>query len=248
MPDNPVTLVAISSLATKQIEALHNLGIKTILIPPYDKLQKAVNTHADMVLFHRGYDEIILHNYSETLNNDLRNAGFKLKFTTAEVLSKYPNDIQLNSFLFGKYFVGSKAYSKDVAFSDFDWECINTKQGYAKCSSIILNEKAVITSDLGIQKALQNHGFDSIYVNTKGIALKGYDCGFIGGTCFKIDKDTLVFTGNLTDYHDKDKIFSFCKRHKISVKFLCNEPLIDFGSIIPLKMKKFGCNCKQTVL
>ncbi len=237
LPQNDVCLVAISQIATKQINALNSIGIKTIEVPPCPYIQNGVSTHPDMVMFHSGGREILLHNYSKDLNENLLKSGFNLSFTDVLPSEDYPNDIALNSFLLGENFVGSEKFSKEIAFKKLDKNPIPTKQGYAKCSSVILSENAVITSDIGIHKALVGIGVDSIHVTTNGIALDEYSCGFIGGTCGKIGASTLAFTGSLKYYPDGDKVKQFCEKHGISVLSLCDEPLCDVGSIIPLMQK-----------
>ena len=67
------------------------------------------------------------------------------------------------------------------------------------------------------------------------IQLDGYDYGFIGGCCGFIDKNTLVFSGNVKLHKNYEDIKAFAGNYKVDVVSLSNEMLYDIGGILPVK-------------
>ena len=68
-----------------------------------------------------------------------------------------------------------------------------------------------------------------------------YDYGFIGGCCGLIDKDLLLFNGDLSMHSDFDKIKNFLYYNGVSYIDIKGKALTDIGSIIPI-MEKDGDN------
>ncbi|MBP5166071.1 MAG: hypothetical protein ILP09_02280 [Oscillospiraceae bacterium] len=112
---------------------------------------------------------------------------------------------------------------------------INVKQGYAKCSVCVIDEKHIISDDPGIYSACEKNGIECLYVRKGGILLDGFDHGFIGGSCFKANKNIVAFTGSLKKHPDEYIIMKYLEKLGIETVFLTNEPCFDVGSIIPLK-------------
>ena len=148
---------------------------------------------------------------------------------TKEVLSQFKNL---------KYI-----FLRCVGFSNIDLKyceennikTVNINQGYARCSTLVLNEKALITSDLSIEKALKKDGVEVLLISSGNIILDGYDYGFIGGASGKIDENTVVFLGNVTNHPDYRRIENFCENHNISIKIICKDmPLTDIGGIVKI--------------
>ena len=59
---------------------------------------------------------------------------------------------------------------------------VNVNQGYSKCSVAKVSEKAAITADSSLYKAMTEQGIDVLLISQGNITLKGYDCGFIGAS------------------------------------------------------------------
>lgn len=77
----------------------------------------------------------------------------------------------------------------------FDKQQINVNQAYTRCNLLALNEKAFITSDLGIGKKLQESGFDILFIDPRQVHLEGHDFGFFPGCCGVFNQN-LVVCGN----------------------------------------------------
>lgn len=152
--------------------------------------------------------------------------------------NKYPENILLN-FLYLNNTLYGKLSAIDENLLDYCKEnnikTVNINQGYARCSTLVLNEKAVITSDLSIEKALKKDGVEVLLISSGNIILDGYDYGFIGGASGKIDENTVVFLGNITNHPDYRRIENFCENHNTSIKIICKDmPLTDIGGIVKI--------------
>ena len=87
---------------------------------------------------------------------------------------------------------------------------IDVKQGYSKCSVCICKHNTIITDDISIfNNLLQYDDIKSLLVEKGTVKIDKYDYGFIGGCCGLIDKDLLLFNGDLSMHSDFDKIKNF---------------------------------------
>ena len=111
---------------------------------------------------------------------------------------------------------------------------VNTNQGYSRCSVCVVNENAIITDDKSIFTAAQFFFNDVLFISKGSIKLDGYDCGFIGGCCGKIDKYKLAFNGAIESHKDYKKIIDFLSRNSIECIELNQNRLTDIGGILPL--------------
>ena len=109
-------------------------------------------------------------------------------------------------------------------------ELINVKQGYAQCSTVTVGENAIITQDPSIYKAATAHGIDALKISDGGVALRGYDTGFIGGASGALGSH-VVFCGNLSLHADGEKISAFCQTHGKQALSLSHSPLYDYGTV-----------------
>ena len=114
-------------------------------------------------------------------------------------------------------------------------EIIDVKQGYSKCSVCICNHNTVITDDISIYNALlQYDNINSLLVEKGSVRINEYNYGFIGGCCGLIDKNLLLFNGDLSTHTDFDKIQKFLYDNNVKYIDVKNKPLTDIGSIIPI--------------
>ena len=73
------------------------------------------------------------------------------------------------------------------------------------------------------------NGIDTLLVTNDCIQLKGYDCGFIGGCSFMLDKDSLALNGSLSCHPDGKRIKDFCMCHGVAFFEMSQGPLTDIG-------------------
>ena len=235
LPQSRVGAVAISCTACESIEYLNGIGISTIEILPDKRLPEPVNTHADLQMLHIGNNEIFIQN--EHLYIGESALKFNMKLISESPGSKYPDDVRLNCSLIGdKIICNTKTISKDILryAESAGLTVINTNQGYSRCSICIINENAIITDDKSIFTAAQNFLNDVLFISKGSIRLDGYDCGFIGGCCGKIDKNKIAFNGRIDSHKDYYKIIDFIYKHGVECVELNNNVLTDIGGILPL--------------
>lgn len=217
------------------VREIENLGHTVISSDTVDIFPIPEQKHADMQILPINSDIFIL-NECTALAKKIPND--RLIYCDKKAGKKYPENILLN-FLFLNNTLYGKLSAIDKNLVDFCEEnsikTVNINQGYARCSTLVLNEKAVITSDLSIEKALKKDGVEVLLISSGNIILDGYDYGFIGGASGKIDENTVVFLGNVTNHPDYRRIENFCKNHNISIKIICKDmPLTDIGGIVKI--------------
>lgn len=212
---------------------LEKLGCKVLICPPYKKLYDAVSGHPDMLIHIIDKESILVH---KDIPNDfvelLKSLNFNVLKSHSSILAKYPYNITLNAVNFSNLFVHYLKYTDETLLNKVKNKIlINVKQGYTKCSTAIVSERSVITSDKGIASSLKSTDIDVLLLPPGDIELPGLDYGFIGGCCGKIDEYTLAFYGDLSYYAYGEEVLSFLKKHNVRPVYLRNGRLIDRGSI-----------------
>ncbi|NMM64049.1 hypothetical protein HBE96_15485 [Clostridium sp. P21] len=212
---------------------LMNLGYEVLICPPSDLLYEAVCGHPDILLHIISDDTIMVHkDINKEFINKLTSMNFKVVFSQNSLEEKYPYDIFLNSVNMPNLFVHNLKYTDpNLMLYVKNKKLINVRQGYTKCSTAIVNEKAVMTSDKSIAKALLAENIDVLLLPPKDILLPGLNYGFIGGCCGLLDKNTMAFYGNLNNYLYGNEVINFLNKYNIKPIFLSSGKLIDRGSI-----------------
>ncbi len=241
LPETDVCLSAVSATYPVLIRALEQYGIQTISVRSCGGLQNATKNHADILIHPLGGKEILIAAGEPALEQAFLKHGFHAIKIQSHLFTPYPNDVKLNAARLGKHLI---ANPKTIApeLTEFclqeKIEIIPVRQGYAKCSSAIVDEHSIITSDMGIAKAVKKKNIDALLIRPGYIFLEGYDYGFIGGTCGKIGKYQIAFAGRIQDHPDYPLIRDFLAARKIEPIVLTNCPLTDIGGIIPLCIDK----------
>ncbi len=148
--------------------------------------------------------------------------------------SPYPGDVRYNAACTGSFFIHNLNYTDPALLCrirSLGIPEIHVRQGYTKCSLAVIDEKAVITSDKGIAKALAPYGLDVLLIEKGHILLPGFDYGFIGGTCGRLGQE-IVFNGNLAAHPDFRRITDFISARGLKTRYFPEYPLEDIGSIL----------------
>lgn len=217
--------------------SLEKLDIRIIPLPPNHKIDSRLACHADLSAVYLGNSEILL---SSAMPNSfaelLQQEGLRCRISLQEQGSKYPFDSNLNCVLLNKLFLGNLNIADPMlkALAENKETVLHVNQGYARCSTCIVNEYAFITADAGIYKALSDAGYDVLKINPGGIILPGFDYGFIGGASFKISENQIAFTGHLNNHPSKAEIIDFLNKHGVKPVFLTSKPIFDIGSAIQI--------------
>lgn len=231
-------LTVITAPEKRTTKALSSMGITCITTKESRDLSPPVNKHADMLCHHLGGKHIAVYNDQTELIKKLINLGAVIIKPQKNLQADYPNDIALNVLRLAKLSFG-KINSIDPKLLSYysssqEVETVDVKQGYTKCSVCVVDEKSIITSDKSIAQKARERGINVLLISPGYIELKGYEYGFIGGTCGKIHKNILAFAGDIKTHPQSDDIINFCMERSVSVISLHNGPLQDIGSIIPI--------------
>lgn len=219
-------------------DALSARGFEVIKLPADPSLPEPVNGHADLLVFI--LDEFLLtrRDYYATAKKEIDRvceaSGMNLLISDNKAGGKYPDDCGFCAAISGNTVI-CREKSTDSALLTLargkDYSVLNVNQGYAKCSCAILADGSIITADLGIAKATQGAGIDTLTIEPGRIDLPGYGCGFIGGAS-GLCGITLYFCGNIEIHPEHQRILEFAERHNTDIVSLSDEVLYDVGSLI----------------
>lgn len=235
LPENRITLAAISCKAGESIKKLNELGINTLIIPSHTLLPEPVNSHADLQLLHFG-ENVIFCQQEHLFEGEMINK-FDLNLIKEKTDKFYPHDVRLNCAIIGnKIICNQKTISENIINYAYinDYKIINVNQGYSKCSVCIINENSILTDDESIFTDAGKFFNDAELISKGSIALKGYNYGFIGGCCGKIDCNKMAFNGEIETHDDYYKILDILSRNNVECIELSKGPLTDIGGILPL--------------
>ncbi|MBE6538484.1 MAG: hypothetical protein E7671_03360 [Ruminococcaceae bacterium] len=229
------TAVCDSRIPSEALTTLEKYCDRVILLPPFEALDVPVSAHPDMLIFPCPELSVILthKNYKSTVEKLFGGTEMTIEEIDEAVSSKYPSDILLNAAPIGKYLFGRLPYlsRKLLSLSDkLGFERIDTLQGYARCSVCIVADDAIITADPSIAPLAKKCGIDVLEILSGGIALDGYNCGFIGGASGN-DGEHVFFCGDILSHPDGEKIKEFCIHHGKTPVSLSSSPLYDVGTI-----------------
>lgn len=229
---NPSVLISPENSGV--VKRLLAIGVNVIPTKPIDELIPYERYHADMQLLIIKHTAFVAGN-SDYLFDVLNKLNYNI-IPCEKLCTKYPNNILLNAAL-----VGDKLMCKSSALSyqvkrfcvSNDIEIIDVKQGYTKCSTLVLKENAIITADKNIYNKALCNGIDALLISAGSIELKGADYGFIGG-CSGVVGDTVVFFGNIHTHPDCKNITKFIDEHGLLWMSLQDGPLVDVGGLVNL--------------
>ena len=215
--------------------ALSKRGIEVIVCPANAAVDPRLKSHVDLSAVHLGGNRILLSRKvsAESFCKSLTALGAELSYTDEPTGAEYPSDAAVCAAAVGCHIFHYGAFS---VFSG-DTRLVSVRQGYAKCAACVVSEKAVVTSDPGLAKAMRGKGIDVLLISPGGVLLPGYAEGFLGGSAFKLSKHVLAFTGTLDELPDKEAIFRFLEKNHVEPVFLTDGPVFDIGSAIPLTEK-----------
>lgn len=210
-----------------------NMGYEIVEVQTNTDLYPEISSHVDIFACKVG-NEIIVEPTQK-----LKNIS-NLVYGKEKILIPYPADIKYNVCVIGKKAIHNLKYTDEILkqkLIDNDFELINTTQGYTNCSIAVIDEKSVIVTDKGLNKILQKHGIQTLYLNEKlDIKLLNENkysdkTGFIGGCISKIDNKIVIF-GDLTKIDSQNKIRNFIQERNLEIIEFKGLDVIDYGGII----------------
>lgn len=145
----------------------------------------------------------------------------------------YPENVKYNGVQIGNFFVHNTDYTSESLLNaaiSAGLRLVKVKQGYTKCNIVVVDDNSIITSDVGIKKALEAKGIDILLISQGSVILEGFDYGFLGGASGKVGK-TILFNGDLSHHPDYYDINAFIEKKGVKIKYFPGYPLEDIGSI-----------------
>lgn len=240
LPKHAKTVLIGEKYAVLLAKPLEELGVSPFFVPDNQFIDARLAGHTDLSCFHARGEKVWLapHLRDTLFISALEKLGARISFADIVQDKSYPMDAQLNIAPVGSavFYNPKVSYLPAVDFltSECGYTAVEVRQGYVKCSVLVVDEHSIITSDAGIARAAKCAGLEVLEVSPGGVALDGFEYGFIGGAGFKLSSTQLAFTGVL-DYHpDKARILSFLAARGIDPVYLTNRPVFDIGSAIPL--------------
>lgn len=236
LPQRKVKKIICGTKDDKILSFFKSEGIDVVEILENNLIDHSVSLHADMAAVHLGENKLLIDQNQTSLYEKLVQLGADVRFADKTVSGNYPYDIGLNFALFGDFAVGNFRYADITLKNEIsDKVKIEVKQGYSKCSILVIGENAIITDDESIYAKTVLNGIDTLLISKGDIMLSGHEYGFIGGASGKISKETIVFFGDIKKHSDFEKITQFILAHNCN--FVCTDDgfLRDIGGFISFK-------------
>ena len=219
--------------------SLMRRGFRVMTLPPSRHLSAPVASHTDMLLFKLGDEYISFADYCDEapfVFTDLTTLlpGCRVTLTADEVESIHPKDARMNALLMGNLlFARADSVSEYIKkrCTEGGIRLVPVKQGYPACTTLRLTDRAAITADLGMAKALSENGVSVTVIGNGGISLPPYDYGFIGG-CAGVYENTVYFIGDIDSHPDAERIKNAISALGMTVASLYGGPLLDLGGIL----------------
>lgn len=235
LPDNDVRVIICGSDDKDVLSFFKENEIDVIKSKRNKFIDPAVSFHSDMAAIHLGNEKIVIDKNQAELRSKLLSIGMSVTDTKHPIKGSYPCDVKLNFTLIGKTSVGCHRFADEHFACEIDnFEKLNVKQGYCKCSVLVVDNNALITDDVSVSRIMSEKGFECLLIQKGDVALPGHEYGFIGGASGKISNNKIIFFGNIRNHRDFSAIENFLKKH--SCTFVCTDEkaLRDIGGIIPI--------------
>ena len=237
LPRARVRCVVLSPVEEEVTLALCRIGVEVLQPSSCNGLLKPERYHTDLLFRHPGGETVFLEPGQTELAETVRQHGGHPVLTTRPLKCEYPCNVGLNVLI-----CGSVLFARLDAVADelLDFaqhhglRLHHIHQGYAGCAGALVDERAIMTSDIGLARAAAQEGIDCLLLTPGHIRCKGFDTGFIGGCCGKLAPDILAFTGNPNRHPDGNRMEDFCRQHGVTILSLTDDELCDIGGIVPL--------------
>ncbi|MCI9553531.1 MAG: hypothetical protein HFE94_08365 [Acutalibacter sp.] len=235
LPETFAQTVLVSGEYPEWTRALKEMGLHVIVTEYDSRLPEPVSWHPDMQVCLLDGQIFVLK--ESPLKKFLAKQGLCVRETTAVPENVYPGDVLCNALAWNKFLL-CNASTLDMAIREhgqrLGFQSIPVKQGYAACSTALVDGRSAITADQGVAKALACVGMHVLKITPGFLRLPGYDTGLFGGCCGLLAPDLMVFAGSLANHPDGKKIQNFLGKRGICVLELMEGPLTDVGGLLVL--------------
>ena len=233
LPKGKATSLICGGLNNELIEFLTSREIEIIYTEKNNYVDKSISDNCDISALYLGNGKIIVDNQQKKLIETLKEKNLTVIESQKPVKDSYPDDIILNHAIVGGYIIGKKRYFDQSVVENTDkFNVIDVKQGYAKCSALVVDSHSIITDDKSIAENAVKNGLECLFIEKGDVHLDGHEYGFIGGASGKISENEILFFGDISKHRNYPEINNFLSCRNIEIISL-SFPLTDFGGIIP---------------
>ncbi len=210
-----------------------------ILIPRDNRFDSRIGSHADLVLSITEDTLIIDECASKRIFSQLESLKVPYVVGNSKLSLTYPGDIAYNAVVTADSLIHKLDYTNPLLLR----HCFNkgkklipVRQGYTKCSTVVVSNESIITSDRGIYEAAKDY-MKVLLIQPGHVLLEGYDIGFLGGACGSFG-DVVIFHGDLSQHPDFRRIQDFIEAEQKKLIYFKEFPLTDIGSVLVLNHRE----------
>jgi len=231
------TIIASATMPAEAREKLETMG-EVVWLEPSNIAYPSISSHPDIFFFCDNEKDCKSIIYAKNTPTEwiekIKSCSDKTCLVAGDnnIGKKYPETVPYNAVGIDNVLVHNLQYSDDKLLNKSLQ--INVNQGYTRCNLLALNKNNYITSDLGIKKTLEKHGFNVFYIDPQQITLHSQKYGFFPGCC-GIFNDSVVVCGSPNRLKESKELKKFIRRNKMKIIELYNGELVDVGSIFFIK-------------
>lgn len=220
-------------------QKIQDIGYEIIEVQTNQEVYPEISSHADIFAC-KVRNEIIIEPSQKF--KELSN----FVYGEEKIRIKYPQDIKYNVCIIGNIAIHNLDYTDKILkqkLIDNHFELVNTTQGYTNCSIAVINENSAIVTDKGLNKILQKHGIETLYLNErldiKLLKENKYSekKGFIGGCISRLGDKVIIF-GDLDKIDSKNKMRNFINEKGLEIIEFKGLDVIDYGGLIEIEEEK----------
>ncbi len=213
--------------------ALRNHGFFVLCTTPVGEINNALSTHPDIQIHFLNSNTAICEPTTYSYYKKLMPGHIRLISGKSRCTSTYPKDCAYNVTRIGQHIFANTG-SADATLLDYyqkeKFKIHHVRQGYTKCNTCIISDQSVITEDVGLHNIFIENNIRSFLIENGGVALEGYQYGFIGGASGS-DGKNVYFSGLIEGHPWGDEIKRFIKEEGKEVFSLSKDKLRDNGSM-----------------
>ncbi len=194
----------------------------------------AISGHPDIFFCHTPQGLVVSPSLPDAVYEVLKAAHVRYVVGASAPGDKYPQSAVFNALATETHLIHNTGVT-DAAITVMcrGLQRIHVNQAYVRCNLLALGN-VFITSDTGIQETLLGKGLEVHFFSPAEVRLEGFSHGFLGGACGIWD-DKVAVCGSLKYFSAGSSLKKLVRKAGFELFELYDGPLVDIGTIIPLK-------------
>lgn len=214
-------------------KALQRLSLRgdMVLLKTDNVVYDSISGHPDIFLCHTPAGVIVAPQTPAIILEALQKHRIPYFIGQQAVGQKHPETTHYNAMVTDKYIIHNQQHTDPVILEkNHALQPIHINQSYSRCSLFHLKDHIFLTSDKGIQKALDDV-FEMHYFSPENIVLPHQKHGFLGG-CFGKSNDSVYVTGSLKNIPNHKTLQDIIISNGFTIFELHDGDMIDGGGIL----------------